>query len=232
MKYSRILLKLSGQMLGGEGRGLTPVNAKKTVSEIITVVDNGVLGSVVVGGGNFVRARSTEGVSRITADFMGMMGTVMNALGLKDALKKAGIKARILSALKVENITESMVVEKAVHYLENNEVVIFAGGTGSPFFTTDTAAALRALEIEADILLKATNVDGVYSADPAKDKTAKLFRGSLSYKKALRENLKIMDSSAFSILSENRLKVHIFNFSKKGNLKRVVNGEDIGTVVK
>ncbi|MGM0441573.1 MAG: UMP kinase [Elusimicrobiota bacterium] len=231
MKYKRILLKLSGQMLGGEGRGFSPRWASKAVQEIKSVQSQGVQVSVLVGGGNFVRARSSQGLSRITADFMGMTGTVLNALGLKDILKKAGIKARILSALNVEKITEDLVIENAVSYLENGEVVVFSGGTGSPFFTTDTAAALRALEIDADILLKATDVDGVYTDDPAKNAKAKLYSGSISYREALNKNLKIMDSSAFSILSENKLKVHIFNFSKKGNLKKAVNGEDIGTVI-
>lgn len=231
MKYKRVLIKLSGEMLGNRRGGFSMRNALEAAKEINSIVSQGLEVAVLVGGGNIMRAREAVNISRLTADFMGMTATVINSLGLKDALNQVGIEASILSAVKVAGITEELVVERADSYLKNGKLVIFAGGTGAPFFTTDTAAALRALEIRADVLLKATNVDGVYSSDPGKNKTAKLYQGRISFKQTIKKNLKIMDTAAFSILSENNLSVIVFNFKKKGNLKRIINGDPIGTII-
>ncbi|MFW6134913.1 MAG: UMP kinase [Elusimicrobiota bacterium] len=232
MKYNRILIKLSGEMLGDKGQGFSYSKAKKTAKEINSIIPDGPEISVLIGGGNIMRARECEGINRLTADFMGMTATVINALGLKSALNELGIESRILSAVNVAGITEELVVEKAKHYLKEKQVVIFAGGTGSPFFTTDIAAALRGLEINADIILKATKVDGVYSSDPKIDKNAQLYEGEISYKQAIEDNLKILEKTAMTLLEDNNLGIIVFNFLKDGNLKKIVQGDSIGTLVK
>ncbi len=230
MKYKRVLIKLSGQMLGERGGGFSVDAACKTACEIKTIVREGLEIAILVGGGNIMRARENKDLDRLSADFMGMTATIINALGLKSVLEKEGMDVRILSAVNLEGITERLVVYKARDCLADKKIVVFAGGTGSPYVTTDTAAVLRALEINADIILKATRVEGVYSGDPEKDKDAKLYR-KLSFKEAIEKDLKIMDKSAFSLLEENNLGVIVFNFLERGNLKRVVNGESIGTLV-
>ncbi len=229
MKYKRILIKLSGQMLGDQGGGFSAAAAARTVSEIKTIYDGQLEIALLVGGGNIIRARDSRDISRLTADFMGMTATIINALGLKDMLEKEGINTRVLSAVNLEGITERLVVDTARDYLEEKKIVVFAGGTGSPYVTTDTAAALRALEIEADILLKATRVDGVYSSDPEKDDSAKLY-DNVSFREALEKDLKVMDGAALSLLEENSLNVIVFNFNKDGNLKKIINGEKVGTL--
>lgn len=230
MNYKRILIKLSGQMLGEKGGGFSVDAARRTAKEIKTIAEQCLEIAVLVGGGNIMRARDAEGLDRLTADFMGMTATIINALGLKNALEKEGIDARVLSAVNLEGITERLVVDRAIDYLSDKKVVIFAGGTGSPYVTTDTAAALRALEINADIILKATRVEGVYTSDPEIDADAK-FYDKISFKDALEKGLKIMDKAALSLLEENNLGVIVFNFLESGNLKRLVNGESIGTIV-
>ncbi len=218
-------------MLGERGGGFSVDTACKTSREIKTIVQEGLEIAILVGGGNIMRARENKDLDRLAADFMGMTATIINALGLKSVLEKEGMDVRILSAVNLEGITERLVVDKARDYLSDKKIVVFAGGTGSPYVTTDTAAVLRALEINADIILKATRVEGVYSGDPEKDKDAKLYR-KLSFKEAIEKDLKIMDKSAFSLLEENNLGVIVFNFLERGNLKRVVNGESIGTLIK
>jgi len=230
-KYKRILIKLSGEMLGDQGGGFSLEKAAATAEEIKSVLNNGPEIAILIGGGNIARARDFEGLDRLSADFMGMTATVINALGLKSVLNQSGIEANILSAVNVSGVTEELVVEKADEYLKEKRVVIFAGGTGSPYFTTDTGAALRALEIKADVLLKATNVDGVYTSDPKFDENAELITGKLSFSEALHKKLKIMDMTALSMLEENGLGVLVFNFLKKGNLQKAVDGEPVGTLI-
>lgn len=231
MKYKRILIKLSGEMLGRKNSGFSVEAVQSAANEIKTIIDDGLEVGILVGGGNIMRARYAAGLDRLTADFMGMTATVINALGLKSVLGSLGIDSKVLSAVNVSGITEPHVVENANRYLSDKKVVIFAGGTGSPYVTTDTAAALRALEIKADVLIKATKVDGVYSSDPESDKQAKLFTKPISYKKAIKQGLRIMDSAALSILAENNINVIVFNFNKKGNLKKVIEGKSIGTII-
>ena len=231
MKYKRILIKLSGEMLGSKGEAFSFRAALTAAEEIKSIVSKGLEVAILVGGGNIMRARDNKNMSRISADYMGMTATVINALGLKDALTGVGVESVIFSALKVEGITEVLSAEKAVKCLKEKKVVIFAGGTGAPYFTTDTAAVLRALEIKADILLKATKVEGLYSADPAKDKRAKILRGNIPLRMVIEKKLKIMDAAAFQLLYENNLGVIIFDFNKKGNLKKVIEGKAVGTVI-
>ncbi len=229
--YKRILIKLSGEMLGEKKGGFSASMATRAAGEIRQIIDKGVEVALLVGGGNIMRARDSDGVDRLSADFMGLTATVINAIGLKSILKSSGVGASLLSAVNVEGITEELIVEKADDYLKNSRVVIFAGGTGSPYFTTDTGAVLRALEIKADILLKATKVDGVYDSDPEKNSKAKLLKGKIPYGEVIKKNLKIMDRAALSLVEENGLPVNVFNFLKSGNLKKVVEGEAVGTTI-
>jgi len=233
MKYKRILLKLSGESLAGKsGSGFDTTMLALYAAEIKSVVDQGTEVAVVLGGGNIFRGLKGNniGVDRVQGDYMGMLATLINSLALQSALVSTGIKARILSGLAVEPIAEKVSGPKAVQSLEQGEVVILAGGTGNPFFTTDTAAALRAVEIHADLLLKGTRVDGVYTADPEKDPDAVRF-DSLSFDETIAKGLDIMDMTAFTLCRENKLPVIVFDVHRAGNLSRIISGEKVGTLV-
>ncbi len=231
-KYKRILLKMSGESLSGKNRfGIDAEAVHKFAVEMKSLVDGGVQLAVVVGGGNFWRGRTAPGMDRATADQMGMMATVMNALALRDSLEHIGIKARVQTAIEIQDVAEPFIRLRAIRHLEKGRVVIFAGGTGNPFFTTDTAAALRALEIKAEVILKATRVDGVYDKDPELHDDA-VFYPELRYIDALKSGLKVMDSTAISLCMDNDLPIIVFNINYDGNLLKVVNGEKIGTIVK
>ncbi len=206
-------------------------SALTVAGEIKNIYSDDIDIAVLVGGGNIIRFRDSNGIERVTADFMGMTATIINALGLQNALKNVGIDSVIQSALNIEQITEGVSVSQSELFFKEGRVVIFAGGTGSPFFTTDTGAALRALEINADIILKATKVDGVYDCDPQKNSSAKLYSEGLSFNEAISKNLKIMDSAALAILKEENIGVRVFNFKEKGNLAKIIAGEEIGTYI-
>jgi uridylate kinase len=232
--YQRILLKLSGEALvGGQEYGISPAIVQKVSAEVKEIKEMGVEVGIVIGGGNIYRgvAASTQGMDRTSADHMGMLATVINSLALQDALEKAGVYTRVLSAIEMHQIAEPYIRRRAVRHLEKGRVVIFAGGTGNPFFTTDTAAALRAMEIKAQVILKATKVDGVYDEDPLLSKKAKKF-DSLSYIEVLNRGLKIMDATAISLCMDHHLPVIVFDLNQKGNIKRVVLGQKIGTVIR
>jgi uridylate kinase len=231
--YKRVLLKLSGEaLMGDDPFGINRATIERMVADIGEVVALGVELAIVIGGGNIFRgvALGASGMDRATADYMGMMATVMNAMALQDAMRRAGIEARVQSALNIEQVVEPYIRPKAMRYLEEGKVVIFAAGTGNPFFTTDTAAALRGSEVGAQIVLKATKVDGVYSADPKKDPRATRFT-SLTFDEALARKLQIMDATAFALCRDQKLPIKVFDISKPGALKRVVLGEDEGTLV-
>ncbi len=232
-KFSRILLKLSGEaLMGDDSYGINRDVIERIVAEIGEVAQLGVQVAVVVGGGNIFRgvAPAAAGMDRATADYMGMMATVMNALALQDAMRRAGILARVQSALTIEQVAEPYIRGKALRYLEEGKIVIFGAGTGNPFFTTDTAAALRAVEMSADVVLKATKVDGVYTADPKTDPTAQRYE-RLSYDEAIARNLKVMDATALALCRDQRMPLCVFSIFKPGALKRVVMGENEGTLV-
>ena len=232
-RYRRVLLKLSGEaLMGDEGFGISQITLEKMVADIAQVVRLGIELAVVIGGGNIFRgvALGAGGMDRATADYMGMMATIMNAMALQDAMQHAGIEARVQSALNVEQVVEPYIRPKAMRYLEEGKVVIFAAGTGNPFFTTDTAAALRGSEMGAEVVLKATKVDGVYSADPNKDPSAVRY-AQISFDDALARNLQIMDATAFALCRDQRLPIRVFNIAKPGALLRAVTGEDEGTLV-
>jgi uridylate kinase len=232
--YQRILLKLSGEALAGkQGYGIDPDVIRGIAKEIRGVVDLGVQIAIVIGGGNIFRgiAASSMGMDRASADYMGMLATVMNSLALQDALEKAGVITRVQSAIEMQEIAEPYIRRRAVRHLEKGRVVIFGAGTGNPFFTTDTAASLRAIEIGAEIILKATKVDGVYNADPAKDKDAVKY-DELTYLDVLKQGLQVMDSTATSLCMDNDLPILVFDLTTTGNIERVVCGEQIGTIVK
>jgi len=231
--YRRILLKLSGEALVGDLEyGISPAVVQKVAWEVKGVKALGVEVAVVIGGGNIYRgvAASAEGMDRTSADYMGMLATVINSLALQSSLEHRRIKTRVLSAIEMRAVAEPYIRRRAVRHLEKGRVVIFAAGTGNPYFTTDTAACLRALEIGADVILKATKVDGVYDKDPVKDKTAKLYK-KISYIDVLSSNLKVMDSTAISLCKDNGLPLIVFNLEKKNNIKNVICGKRIGTVV-
>ncbi len=232
-QYRRILLKLSGEaLMGNDAFGINQETIKKIVNEVKEVVEIGVQVAIVIGGGNIFRgvAQSAKGMDRATADYMGMMATVMNSLALKDALEGVGVTARVQSALSMQQIAETYAREKAIQYLEEDKVVIFAAGTGNPFFTTDTAAALRGAEMNCDIMLKATNVDGVYNDDPKKNPDAVRYQ-TVTFDEAISKNLKVMDATAFALCREQKLNIKVFGIFKEGALKRVVMGADEGTLV-
>jgi uridylate kinase len=232
-KYKRILLKLSGEALMGEGSyGISREVIETIVAEIAAVAKSGVEIGVVIGGGNIFRglAPGAAGMDRATADYMGMLATVMNALALQDAMRRAGLASRVQSALNIEQVVEPYIRGKAIRYLEEGKVVIFAAGTGNPFFTTDTAAALRASEIGAEIVLKATKVDGVYTSDPNRDASAKRY-DRVSFDEAIQRNLKVMDATALALCRDQKLPVTVFSIFRSGALGRVVAGEDEGTLV-
>ncbi len=231
--YKRVLLKLSGEaLMGEEAFGINRATVESMVADIKEVVQLGVEVAIVIGGGNIFRgvALGASGMDRATADYLGMMATIMNAMALQDALRRAGVEARAQSALNIEQVVESYIRPKALRYLEEGRVVIFAAGTGNPFFTTDTAAALRGAEVGAEVVLKATKVDGVYSADPKKDPKATRYT-SLTFDEALAKNLQIMDATAFALCRDQKLPIKVFNITKAGALRRVVMGEDEGTLV-
>jgi uridylate kinase len=232
-KYSRILLKLSGEALGGEGGiGIRPEAVQDMAEQVGEVRELGVQVVVVVGGGNIFRGLpgSERGIERATGDYMGMLGTVINALALQDALEKIGVATRVQSAISMAQVAEAFIRRRAVRHLEKGRVVIFGGGTGNPYFSTDTAAALRANEIGAEVILKATKVDGVYDSDPKKNPKAVRY-STVTYLEALQKQLKVMDSTAFSLCMDNKMPIIVFDFFRPHNLRRVVLGEKIGTLV-
>ena len=231
--YTRILLKLSGEaLMGDDAFGINRAVVERIVGQVKEVADLGVQVGVVIGGGNIFRGVSlgAAGMDRATADYMGMLATVINALALQDAMNRAGLVARVQSALNIEPVCEPYIRGKAIRYLEEGKIVIFAAGTGNPFFTTDTAAALRGMEIGAEILMKSTKVDGVYSADPVKDPSAVKF-DRLSYLDVLQKNLKVMDATAISLCMDNNLPIIVFNLNVPGNIRKIVAGEPLGTLV-
>jgi len=231
--YKRILLKLSGEaLLGGEDYGIDPVIIHRIASEIAEVSRLGVQIAVVIGGGNIFRGAglAQSGIDRVTGDHMGMLATVMNSLALQDALESIGVDARVMSAISVHDVCEDYIRRRAIRHLEKGRVVICAGGTGNPFFTTDTAAALRAIEVGADILLKATKVDGVYSADPVRDPSAQRF-DRLEYDRVIAGKLGVMDANAIVLCRDQHMPIRVFNVFGEGNLVRIVQGEAIGTLV-
>jgi uridylate kinase len=232
-KYKRILLKLSGEaLMGDDAYGINRATINRIVGEVKEVVDLGVQVAVVIGGGNIFRgvAPAAEGMDRATADYMGMLATVMNALALQDAMKHIGLVSRVQSALNIEQIAEPYIRGKAIRYLEEGRVVIFGAGTGNPFFTTDTAAALRGLEMSADIVIKATKVDGIYTDDPKTNPDAMRYT-TVSFDEAIGKNLKVMDATALTLCRDQNLPISVFSIFKQGALKRVVMGEDEGTKV-
>ena len=231
--YKRVLLKLSGEALMGEDAfGINRQTITRMTQEVAEIAKLGVELAIVIGGGNIFRgvAPGAQGMDRATADYMGMMATVMNALALQDALKSQGVVARVQSAINIDQIVEPYIRPKALRYLEELKVVIFAGGTGNPFFTTDTAAALRGAEIGAEIVLKATKVDGIYSADPNKDPKATRY-SNISFDEAISKRLEVMDSTAFALCRDQKLPIKVFSINKVGALERVIRGEDEGTLV-
>ncbi|MDX1953358.1 MAG: UMP kinase [Verrucomicrobiota bacterium] len=232
-KYRRILLKVSGEALGGsDGVGINPAAINEMALQIKDVRELGVEIVVVVGGGNIFRGLqgSERGIERATADYMGMLGTVINALALQDALEHAGVPTRVQSAISMEEVAEPFIRRRAMRHLEKGRVVIFGGGTGNPYFSTDTTAALRANEMGAEVILKATKVDGIYDSDPKKNPKAKRYQ-KISYMDALQRQLKVMDSTAFSLCMDNKMPIIVFDFFVQGNLARVVKGESVGTLV-
>ena len=234
MSYNRILLKLSGEALLGERtHGVDPKRILAYSKEIKEIVDAGIELAIVIGGGNIFRGISgaSSGIDRVQADYMGMLATVINGLALQSSLEELNVQTRLQTAVKIEAVAEPYIKRKAVRHLEKKRVVIFSAGTGNPFFTTDSAAVLRAIEINADAILKGTRVDGIYNIDPEKNKDAVKFK-KLTYDEAINKKLKIMDSTAFTLSQENNLPIIVFNMNKPGNLKKIVEGKDIGTTVK
>jgi uridylate kinase len=231
--YQRVLLKLSGEALMGDDQfGINRATIDRMVADVAEVAKLGVQVAIVIGGGNIFRgvAPGAQGMDRATADYMGMLATVMNALALADSMRHVGITARVMSAISIEQVVEPYVRPKALQYLEEGKVVVFAAGTGNPFFTTDTAAALRGAEISAEIVLKATKVDGVYTADPKKDPTATRYN-SISFDEAIAKNLQVMDATAFALCRDQKLPIKVFSIVKPGAMKAVIMGEDEGTLV-
>ncbi len=231
--YKRILLKLSGEaMMGRQGLGIDPQVVNAVAQELKEVKELGVEIGLVIGGGNIFRglSASARGMDRVTADYMGMLATVINALALQDYLERYDVHTRVLTAIKMEQIAEPFIRRRAIRHLEKDRIVIFAGGTGNPYFTTDTAAALRAIEIEADAIIKGTKVDGVYDDDPKKNENAIKF-DQLSYMDVVKKRLKVMDTTAVTLCMDNDLPIIVFNLTVKGNLKKLILGESIGTIV-
>ena len=231
--YKRVLLKLSGEVFGGEkGIGVDPDVVHDIANQIADVVRGGTEIAVVVGGGNYFRGAELQqrGMDRARADYMGMLGTVMNCLALQDFLEKEGIETRVQTAITMGQVAEPYVPRRAIRHLEKGRVVIFGAGTGNPYFTTDTAGSLRAVEIDADVILKGTRVNGIYTADPEKDPTATKY-DTISFKEVISKNLKVMDMTAFTLCQENNLPIVVFDMNTPGNLKKIVSGENIGTVV-
>jgi len=233
MKYKRILLKLSGEaLMGDQNHGIDPVRMKEYAEEIKQIQQTGTEIAIVIGGGNIFRGVSgaSKGMDRVQADYMGMLATVINGLALQSALENADVPTRLQTAIRIEAIAEPFIRRRATRHLEKGRVVIFGSGTGNPYFTTDSAAVLRAIEINADVILKGTRVDGIYNKDPEKNKEAIKF-DSLSFDEVLKKGLKVMDTTAFTLSQENNLPIIVFDMNTKGNLSRIINGENIGTHV-
>ncbi|HJN63780.1 MAG: UMP kinase [Flavobacteriales bacterium] len=233
MQYKRILLKLSGEALMGKKKyGIDSVKLTDYANEIHAITSLGVEVAIVIGGGNIYRGIQSEGAGfdRVQGDYMGMLATIINGMALQSALEKINIQTRLLTAIKMEQVAEPYIRRKAIRHLQKGRVVIFGGGTGNPYFTTDTAATLRAIEIEADVILKGTRVDGIYTADPEKDKTAKMY-DSISFDEVYKKGLKVMDMTAFTLCRENNLPIKVFNMNQNGNLKKVCSGKKVGTLV-
>lgn len=233
MQYKRILLKLSGEALMGQQQyGIDAIRLTEYAEDIKAVVKKGVELAIVIGGGNIFRGLkgASEGMDRVQGDHMGMLATVINSLALQSALENVGVETRVQSAIKINEVSEPFIRRRAMRHLEKGRVVIFGGGTGNPYFTTDSAAVLRAIEIKADVILKGTRVDGIYTADPEKDKSATKF-DTLSFKDVLSKGLKVMDTTAFTLSQENELPIVVFDMNTRGNLMKLVSGENIGTVV-
>lgn len=233
LRYKRIILKITGEVLAGERQyGIDPATVARFVEEIREVHELGCEIALVMGGGNILRGAeaSEHGIDRASADYMGMLATVINSMALQDALEKIGVSTRVMSAIEMRQVAELYIRRRAVRHLEKGRVVILAGGTGNPFFTTDTTASLRAMEVGAEVILKATKVRGVYDTDPLKNHEAKLFR-ELTHMEVLSKELKVMDSTAISLCMDNRLPIIVFNVMERGNIRRVVNGQPIGTLV-
>ncbi|MCP4914101.1 MAG: UMP kinase [Oligoflexia bacterium] len=233
MKYKRILLKLSGEALAGQkGTGICPDTLKSLSAEIKKLIEMGVEVGIVIGGGNIHRgvAGATEGMDRTTSDHMGMLATIINSIALQDHLERIGVYTRVLTAIEMKKIAEPYIRRRAVRHLEKKRVVIFAGGTGNPYFTTDTAAALRASEIDADVIMKATKVDGIYDKDPVKHNDAVKF-DSLSYIDVINKGIKVMDSTAITFCMDNEIDIIVFNVFEEGNIQKVALGDKIGTIV-
>lgn len=234
ISYKRILLKISGEVLWGrKGSEIDPEIVSSIAQQIKDVRDMGVEVGVMVGGGNIFRGWSAEkiGMDRVSADYMGMLATVINALALQDALEKRNLFTRVMTAIHMEEVAEPYIRRRAQRHLEKERVIILAAGTGNPYFTTDTAAALRAIEIQAQVIMKGTKVDGVYSDDPKKNPKAKMFK-SLTYLQVLNKQLKVMDTTAISLCMDNQLPIIVFNLQKEGNLKKIIQGKKIGTIIK
>ena len=234
MKYKRVLLKLSGEaLIGGGEYGIDPKMLSHYANEINDVINQKVEIAIVIGGGNIYRGIQSEGAGfdRVQGDYMGMLATIINGMALQSALESIGVQTRLLTAIRMEQVAEPYIRRKAMRHLEKGRVVIFGGGTGNPYFTTDTAATLRAIEIESDIILKGTRVDGIYTSDPEKDQYAKKFN-SIKFDEVLEKKLKVMDLTAFTLCQENHLPVQVFNMNTKGNLSAVCKGENVGTLVK
>lgn len=233
MKYKRILLKLSGEALMGQKQfGIDNDRLKQYAEEIKAVVDAGLEVAIVIGGGNIFRGVQAEegGMERTQGDYMGMLATVINSMALQSALESAGVDTRLQSAIELKQIAEPFIRRRAVRHLEKGRVVIFGGGTGNPFFTTDSAASLRAIEIDADVILKGTRVDGIYTADPEKDPNAQRFE-TITFEEVYEKGLKVMDMTAITLCNENKLPIVVFDMNKEGNLHRLISGEDVGTLV-
>lgn len=233
MKYNRVLLKLSGEaLMGDQAYGIDPQRLHDYANEIKSIIDQGCQVAITIGGGNIFRGlqASESGIERVQGDAMGMLATLINGLALQSAIENTGIKTRLMSAIKMDQLAEPFIRRKAIRHLEKGRVVIFGAGTGNPYFTTDTGAALRAVEIEADVILKGTRVDGIYTADPEKDSTATKY-DVVSFDEVYEKSLNVMDMTAFTLCNENKLPIIVFDINKPGNLKKLVLGDKIGTLV-
>ena len=233
MKYNRILLKLSGEaLMGDRNYGIDPKRLENYAQDVKNIVNQGVEVAIVIGGGNIFRglAGASNGMDRVQGDYMGMLATIINGLALQSALEEADLQTRLLTSIEMKQIAEPFIKRRAVRHLEKGRVVIFGGGTGNPYFTTDTAAVLRAIEINADVILKGTRVDGIYTSDPEKDSNAIKFE-NITFKEVMSKDLKVMDMTAFTLSEENNLPIIVFDMNKEGNLMKVISGEKVGTLV-
>jgi len=233
MKYKRVLLKLSGEaLMGDQNYGINSDRLSDYAAEIKEIIDKGIQVAVVIGGGNIYRGMQSEGAGfdRVQGDYMGMLATIINGMALQSALEKIKVNTRLLTAIRMEQITEPYIRRKSTKHLDKGRVVIFGGGTGNPYFTTDTAAALRAIEIEADVILKGTRVDGIFTSDPEKDSSATMYQ-TISFDEVFQKGLSVMDLTAFTLCKENKLPIKVFNMNTSGNLQKICDGENVGTLV-